>query len=115
MNNPGICYFFMLVSISKPVFCHFLQIILLFFPKFLTLDILAAKGLKNAIIDPMIYYWLIMAFATWGIIGFLFLMSALHIKRYFNIIPLLAVGSLFQGGVLGVAGFLIKISINLFG
>lgn len=91
-----------------------IPVILLFFPKFLTLDILAAKGLKNAIIDPMIYYWLIMAFATWGIIGFLFLMSALHIKRYFNIIPLLAVGSLFQGGVLGVAGFLIKISINLF-
>ncbi len=89
-------------------------VILLFFPKFFILDILVAKGLQSAIIDPMIYYWLIMAFATWGIIGFLFFMSALYIKYYFNIVPLLAIGSLFQGGVLLVAGFLIKISMNFF-
>lgn len=89
-------------------------IILFILPKEFILDILISMGLQNVIADSMIIYWFFMAIASWGVIGFFFLVTSFYPLYYFNIIPLIAIGSLFQGIVLAITGVVLKISVRFF-
>ena len=61
--------------------------------------------------DAQTRYWLRMACGGWSIIGFLFLMALLKPHKYGNIVPLLAMGSIFEGIVLLIHGLLLGVSM----
>ena len=74
--------------------------------------ILVNMGAACPIADPQIRYWFRMAAGSWSVIGFLFLAALLFPRKYRNLVPLLAVGTLaegifllFHGNLLGVPNF----------
>lgn len=111
---------------NKSLFCSFriilfagaigwaCPVIFLVLPSDMIFSILTSKGLSTRVSDPMIIYCFFMAVASWGLIGFIFGIVGLFPLRYFNIIPLLAIGSIFQGVVLLSTGVILKINIGFF-
>ena len=62
--------------------------------------IMQNMGAASAVDDPMIRYWFRMATGAWSMIGFFYLTALLFPRKYGNLVPLLAVGTLFEGAVL---------------
>ncbi len=62
--------------------------------------VLLNMGATAPVTDPQLQYWFRMATGAWSIIGFLFLMVLLFPAKYRNLVPLLAIGTLFEGVVL---------------
>lgn len=89
-------------------------IILFILPKEFIIDILIRMWLQSGIVDPMIIYWFFMAITSWCVIGFFFLVTSFFPLYYFNIIPLIAIGSIFHGVVLAITGIILKIPIRFF-
>ena len=56
-------------------------------------------GATAPVTDPQLQYWFRMATGAWSIIGFLFLVVLLFPSKYRNLLPLLAIGTLFEGVV----------------
>ena len=71
--------------------------------------ILRNMGAAAPVTDPMIRYWFCMAFGAWSMIGFFYLAAFLAPKRYGNLIPLLAVGTLAEGILLFFFGWLLDV------
>lgn len=67
---------------------------------------LQSMGTSYDFTDIQVQYWMRMAIGSWSIIGFLFLMALLKPDKYGNMIPLLAIGSIFEGIVLLVHGLI---------
>ena len=61
--------------------------------------------------DHQVQYWFRMATGGWSVIGFLFLMVLLFPSKYRNLLPLLAVGTLFEGVVLLTWGMFLKLPL----
>ena len=59
--------------------------------------------------DSYVAYLFRMACGGWSIIGFLFLMVLLKPKTYGNLVPLLAIASIFEGSVLLIHGLLLRL------
>ena len=66
--------------------------------------LLQSMGSSYDFTDAQTQYWLRMACGGWSIIGFLFLMALLKSRKYGNMVPLLAVCSIFEGIVLLIHG-----------
>ena len=73
--------------------------------------LLQSMGSSYDFSDAQTQYWLRMACGGWSIIGLLFLMALLKPRKYGNIVPLLAVCSIFEGIVLLIHGLLSGVSI----
>lgn len=73
--------------------------------------ILRNMGAAAPIADPQLHYWFRMATGAWSVIGFLFLMALLFPGKYRNLVPLLAVGTLFEGVVLLLHGILLDLPL----
>lgn len=71
--------------------------------------ILRNMGAAHPIDDPQLRYWFRMATASWSIIGMFYAAALFRPKKYGNLLPLLALGSLFEGVVLLIHGW----SLNL--
>ena len=66
-------------------------------------------GATAPVTDPQLQYWFRMATGAWSIIGFLFLVVLLFPSKYRNLVPLLAIGTLFEGVVLLSWGLFLKL------
>ena len=73
--------------------------------------ILQNMGASAPRTDLQLQYWFRMATGAWSIIGFLYLMILLKPQKYDNLIPLLGLGTLFEGLVLLIHGFYLKLPI----
>ena len=73
--------------------------------------ILQNMGATAPIADLQIQYWFRMATGAWSIIGFLYLMVLLKPQKYDNLIPLLALGTLFEGIVLLIHGLYLNLPL----
>ena len=72
---------------------------------------LQSMGATYDFSDRQVQYWLRMACGGWSVIGFLFLMVLLFPAKYRNLIPLLAVGTLFEGVVLWLWGMFLELPL----
>ncbi len=70
--------------------------------------VLQNMGASAPVTDPQLQYWFRMATGAWSVIGFLFLMVLLFPAKYRNFVPLLAIGTLFEGVVLLLWGLFLK-------
>lgn len=70
---------------------------------------LMSMGLRERVSDPQVMYWFRMAAGGWAVIGFFFLMTAIYPVKYRNLIPLQAIGSLFEGCVLLTHGLVLPL------
>ena len=61
--------------------------------------------------DYYVQYLLRMAFGSWSIVGFLFLMVLLKPKKYGTLVPLLAIASIFEGFILLIHGLLLRLTL----
>ncbi len=68
-------------------------------------------GLQERVAEHQIIYWFRMATGGWTIIGFFFFMTAIAPTKYRNLIPLLAIGSLFEGSVLLIHGLILSLPL----
>ena len=59
--------------------------------------VLQNMGAAAPVTDPQLQYWFRMAMGAWSVIGFLFLVVLQFPAKYRNLVPLLAVGTLFEG------------------
>ena len=73
--------------------------------------VLQNMGASAPVTDPQLQYWFRMATGAWSIIGFLFLMVLLFPAKYRNLVPLLAIGTLFEGVVLLLWGLFLKLPL----
>ncbi len=73
--------------------------------------VLQNMGAAAPVTDPQVQYWFRMATSAWSIIGFLFLMVLLFPAKYRNLVPLLAIGTLFEGVVLLAWGLFLKLPL----
>ena len=71
--------------------------------------ILVNMGAVGPIADPQIQYWFRMATGAWSVIGFLFTAAFMFPRKYRNLIPLLAVGTLAEGFFLLIHGMLLRL------
>lgn len=65
--------------------------------------------------DVMLNYWMRMASGAFGFVGCFFLLAAYNPRKYKNIIPVLAYGSLFEGAILLFYGLKFGLPIFPFG
>ena len=72
---------------------------------------LQSMGATYDFSDRQVQYWLRMACGGWSVIGFLFLMVLLFPAKYRNVVPLLAIGTLFEGVVLLSWGMFLKLPL----
>lgn len=82
-----------------------------FLPWHVMNGILRNMGAAAPVVDPMIRYWFRMATGGWSMIGFFHLMALLFPRKYDNLIPLLAYGTLFEGAVLLCNGIILDIPL----
>ena len=73
--------------------------------------VLQNMGAAAPVTDPQLQYWFRMATGAWSVIGFLFLMVLLFPAKYRNLIPLLAIGTLFEGVVLLTWGMFLELPL----
>ena len=73
--------------------------------------VLQNMGATAPMADLQIQYWFRMATGAWSIIGFLYLMVLLKPQKYENLIPLLALGTLFEGIVLLIHGLYLNLPL----
>ena len=73
--------------------------------------ILQNMGALSAVTDVQIRYWFRMAAGSWSVVGFFFLMAFLRPRKYADLIPLLALGSLFEGAVLLFHGLILGVPL----
>ena len=73
--------------------------------------VLQNMGAAAPVTDPQLQYWFRMATGAWSVIGFLFLMALLFPAKYRNLVPLLAVGTLFEGVVLLLHGMFLDLPL----
>ncbi len=73
--------------------------------------VLQNMGASAPVTDSHLQYWFRMATGAWSVIGFLFLMVLLFPAKYRNLVPLLAVGTLFEGVVLWLWGMFLKLTL----
>ena len=73
--------------------------------------ILQNMGALAAVSDVQILYWFRMAAGSWSVVGFFFFMAFLRPRKYGDLIPLLAWGSLFEGAVLLFHGLLLGVPL----
>ena len=71
--------------------------------------VLQNMGAKAPVSDLQIQYWFRMATGAWSIIGFFYLMVLLKPQKYSNLIPLLAIGTIFEGIVLLIHGLFLNL------
>jgi len=65
--------------------------------------------------DVMLNYWMRMASGAFGFVGMFFILAAWNPHKYYNIIPILAYGSLFEGAILLFYGIKFELSLFPFG
>jgi hypothetical protein len=75
------------------------------------LPMLQSMGSAYDFSDHHARYWMRMACGAWSIIGFLFLMALLKPAKYGNMIPLLAIASIFEGVTLLFHGLLLHLPL----
>ena len=68
-------------------------------------------GAASPVTDPQLHYWFRMATGAWSVIGFLFLMAFLFPAKYRNLVPLLAIGTLFEGVILLLHGMCLRLPL----
>ena len=73
--------------------------------------VLQNMGASAPVTDPQLQYWFRMATGAWSIVGFLFLMVLLFPVKYRNLVPLLAIGTLFEGVVLLLWGTFLELPL----
>jgi len=73
--------------------------------------ILQNMGAVAAVSDVQMRYWFRMAAGSWAVVGFFFLMAFLRPRKYADLIPLLAWGSLFEGAVLLLHGLILGVPL----
>ena len=73
--------------------------------------VLQNMGAAAPVTDPQLQYWFRMAMGAWSVIGFLFLVVLQFPAKYRNLVPLLAVGTLFEGVVLLSWGMFLKLPL----
>ncbi len=61
--------------------------------------------------DPMMQYWMRMASGAFAIVGLMFLLAAWKPRQYANIIPILGLCSIVEGGVLLFYGVYLEIGL----
>jgi len=71
--------------------------------------ILQNMGAMHPVGDPQLRYWFRMATASWTMISMFYAAALFRPQKYGNLLPLLALGSLFEGVVLLIHGW----SLNL--
>ena len=72
--------------------------------------VLQNMGAVAPVADVQIRYWFRMAAGSWSVIGFLYLMVFLFPRKYRNLVPLLAVGTLAEGIVLLIHGLVLHVT-----
>ena len=73
--------------------------------------VLQNMGAPVPITDVQVQYWFRMATGAWSIIGFLYLIVLLKPKKYNNLIPLLAWGTVFEGIALLIHGLYLNLPL----
>ncbi len=73
--------------------------------------ILQNMGSAVPVSDPQLQYWFRMATGSWSIVGFFFFMVLLKPEKYGNLIPLLAVVSIFEGVILLIHGLMLNLTL----
>ena len=73
--------------------------------------ILQNMGALAAVSDVQLRYWFRMATGSWSVMGFFFLMAFLRPRKYADLVPLLALGSLFEGAVLLFHGLILGVPL----
>lgn len=71
--------------------------------------ILQNMGAATSITDPQVQYWFRMATGGWSVIGLIFLAVLLKPEKYKNLIPLLGIGSIFEGIALLIHGMILHL------
>ena len=74
-------------------------------------QILQNLGAAGPVTDPLTRYWFRMAAGAWSVIGFFCLMAFLSPAKYRKMIPLLGIGSLFEGVVLLLHGMVLDLPL----
>ena len=73
--------------------------------------VLQNMGAASPITDVQVQYWFRMATGAWSIIGFLYLIVLLKPHKYYNLIPLLGWGTVFECMVLLIHGLYLNLPL----